>query len=498
MKTGLILLASLLVLPLAAEEANPFVKKKDEAKKSMPPPGSAFVGILEHVLAPPDLIDAWIKQHGMPNDATALRAEVQKWVEEKKATLDCTMMGSGVMGRISSNERILEQIYPTEYMEAGAGVWPYATAFETRNLGYTAEFFSNAGDGKVRFSVDADFVELQGSNSWNVIVEKTRQPDDVFMPVIRDYRLKQIGPAINGKPVDVDPFADPQDAFPKPAPFSASDFRPSFESDGVHLLARFDPLSVERKRGLPSRLIFARGAATPAVEKTARLAEDFSVSVATIRVPHVEFSSWLQQQPPLAAQGSAWTFAETLCEVGKAEVVESAASRAKLSKSNTLENISEIIYPTEWTPSYQRTVTERWEERENRKVDGKPVEGVATRATVKINAVPGLAGASMATSFETRNTGMTYELQILQDENGVLARHILERVIHVGESVHRRIEDQGKWIPDITMPIFSTCRFNTTNRLSPGKWTLIATGPEYAENGKTDREQCLLMFVKVE
>lgn len=498
MKTRLILLAALLCLPLAAEEANPFVKKKDEAKKSEPPPGPAFVGILEHVLVPADLIDAWIKQHGMPADATALRAEVQKWVEEKKATLDCTMMASGVMGRISTNERIIERIYPTEYLEAGAGVWPYPTAFETRNLGYTAEFFSNPSDGNVRFSVDVDFCELQGSKAWNVVAEKTRQPDDVFMPIIRNYRLKQNGPAINGKPVNADPFADPQDAFSKAEPLSASDYRPSFESDRVHLLARFDPLSVERKQGLPSRLIFARGSAAPEVEKIARLAEDFAYTVATIRVPHVEFSSWLQSQQPITAQLSAWSFAESLCMEGKAEVIESAGSRAKVSKSNTLENISEIIYPTEYSPSCQRTVTERWEERERQNVDGKPVEGVATKATVKTDALSGLAGASMATSFETRNTGMTYELQILPDENGVLAKHILERVIHVGESVHRRIEDQGKWIPDITMPIFSTCRFNTTNRLQPGKWTLIATGPEYAENGKADREQCLLMFVKVE
>lgn len=497
MKTRLILLAALLVLPLAAEEANPFVKKKDEAKAKETPAGPAFVGILEHILVPPDLIDAWIRQHGTPNDATALRAEVQKWVEEKKATLDSTMVASGVMGRISSNERNLEQIYPTEYDEAGAGVWPYATAFETRNLGYNAEFFSSASEGKIHFSVDAEFVELQGSKTWNLIAEKTRQPDDMFMPIFRTYRLAQNGPAIKGKEV-VDPFADPQEAFPKAAPFSSTDFRPSFESDGVHLLARFDPLSVERKRGLPSRLVFARGAATSEVDKTARLGEDFSVSVTTIRVPQLEFSSWLQQQQPLAAQLSAWSFAETLCGTGTAEIVESASSRAKVSKNNTLENISEIIYPTEYSTPDKRTVTERWEERDNRKVDGKPVEGVATRATVKIDAVPGLAGASTATAFETRNTGITYELQILPDENGILAKHVLERVIHVGESVHRRIEDQGKWVPDITMPIFSTSRFNTTNRLQPGKWTLIATGPEFAENGKADREHCLLMFVKVE
>ena len=117
---------------------------------------------------------------------------------------------------------------------------------------------------------------------------------------------------------------------------------------------------------------------------------------------------------------------------------------------------------------------------------------------MKIEAIPGLAGASLATAFETRNTGMTYEIRVLPDEHGVVVDHVFERVQQVGETVCRRIEDQGKWVPDITIPLFSTGRSSTSNRLQPGKWTLISSGVEYTDSGKVDREHCLLMFVKVE
>jgi hypothetical protein len=473
-----------------AQEANPFVQKKNEAKAPEAPPGPAFVGILEHILVPPDLIDEWIRQHGMPADASALRAEVQKWVEEGKAVLDCSAVATGVKERWSQNERILEQLYPTEYMSNGPGVWPLPTAFEARNLGHSARFATEEADGRTRFSIDADYYEMQGSTAWNHLVNQTRHPDDVFLPVIRTYRLTQKGPT--SRTQDVDPFAAPE------GPFMQRDDRPTFESGRISLMGRFDPLPFERKSGLPARLVFARGDVENQSEKSAFLPEDYGVSIAAIRVSHLEFSSWLQQQAPLSVPRGAWQFTESLRKIGKAEVVDAANARAKASKACAIENLSEYIYPTEWEPMNRITLLEKWQESKSERVDGKQVDGIATRASMKIEAIPGLAGASLATSFETRNTGMTYEIRVLPDEHGVVVDHIIERVQQVGETVCRRIEDQGNWVPDITMPLFSTGRSSTTNRLQPGKWTLISSGVEYAENGKVDREHCLLMFVKVE
>lgn len=473
-----------------AQEANPFVQKKNEAKAPEPPPGPAFVGILEHILVPPEMIDGWIRQHGMPADATALRAEVQKWVEEGKAALDCTAVATGVKGRWSSNERIQEQIYPTEYMSNGPGVWPLPTAFETRNLGHSARFATEDVDGRTRFSIDADFYEMQGSTAWNHLVNKTRHPDDVFLPVIRTFRLTQNSPASRFQ--DMDPFGEPQ------GPTTQRDDRPTFESGRITLMARFDPLPFERKSGLPARLVFARGDVDKQPEKSAQLPENYGVSIFAIRVSHLEFSTWLQQQAPLSVARSAWQFTESLRKNGKAEIVDAANARARVSKRCAIENISETIYPTEWEPMNRTTLLEKWQEPQSQRVDGKQVDGTATRARMKIEAIPGLAGASLATSIETRNTGMTYEIRVLPDEHGVVVDHVFERVQQVGETVCRRIEDQGKWVPDITMPLFSTGRSSTSNRLQPGKWTLISSGVEYTDSGKVDREHCLLMFVKVE
>ena len=127
----------------------------------------------------------------------------------------------------------------------------------------------------------------------------------------------------------------------------------------------------ERKSGLPARLVFARGDAEKQPEKSAQLPEDYGVSIAAIRVSHLEFSSWLQQQAPLSVARSAWQFTESLRKNGKAEIVDAANARARVSKGCTIENLSEYIYPTEWEPMNRMTLLEKWQERQSQRVDGK-------------------------------------------------------------------------------------------------------------------------------
>jgi hypothetical protein len=146
----------------------------------------------------------------------------------------------------------------------------------------------------------------------------------------------------------------------------------------------------------------------------------------------------------------------------------------------------------------RETVLDKWEERQSRKIDGKDVVGVASYINLKIESVPGLAGASIPAAFETRNTGRTYEIAVVPDESGALVQLVVEHVSLVGHSVHRRVEDEGKWVPDVTMPLFSTARINTTTRLTLGEWQLAGAGVSYNEDGKVDRDHCVLTFVKVE
>jgi hypothetical protein len=495
MKTRAILSVALLGASLAcpAEEANPFVKKKDEAKAKEAPAGPGFVGVVEHILVPPDLIDDWLRHNAAPTDATALRAEVQKWVNEGKATLDATVLASGVSGRHCTSEAILELTYQTDGEPNGPGVWPIPNASETRNTGYTQKFRVNPDVSPMRFSVEDELVEMTGSHSFHPLVEKTRLESDVFLPVIRRYRARSSSG--DGSSDDVDPFTEPSASAGLPV---MGDSVPDFELGKVAWLARFDPLPEERKRAAMSRLVFARGEAVEKIEKAKPLPEEFMTSVVTVKIAHKDFSDWVQSQKPSAILHSGWQFVETLRQNGKAEVVDSGNFRCRSSKRNTFENISEYIYPCEWEPVNRETVLDKWEERQSRKIDGKDVVGVASYINLKIESVPGLAGASIPAAFETRNTGRIYEIAVVPDESGALVQLVVEHVSLVGHSVHRRVEDEGKWVPDVTMPLFSTARINTTTRLTLGEWQLAGAGVSYNEDGKVDRDHCVLTFVKVE
>lgn len=494
MKIRPALLSALLAFPMSciAEEPNPFVKKT-EAKALEEPAGPGFVGVVEHILVPPDLIDDWLRNNAAPTDATALRAQVQKWVNEGKATLDATVLASGVSGRACSSETILEVTYQTDSTSNGPGVWPMPTAFETRNTGYTQMFRVNPDVSPVRFSVEDELVEMTGSNSFHPMVEKTRLESDVFLPVIRSYRSRSSSG--DGSSNDVDPFAEPNASTGHAV---MDDSVPEFESGKVVWLARFDPLPDERKRAAMSRLIFARGEAVEKPEKTKPLPEEFMTSVFTVKIAHKDFSDWVQCQKPSATLHAGWQFVETLRQNGKAEVIDSGNIRCRSAKRNTLENISEYIYPTAFEPMNRKTVLDKWEERKNRMVDGKNVDGVGSYTSLKTESVPGLAGASIPIDFEIRNTGRTYEVVVVPDKSGALVQLILERVSLVGHSVHRRVEDEGKWVPDVTMPLFSTTRINTTTRMTAGEWQLAGAGVNYNEDGTVDRDHCVLTFVKVE
>ena len=76
MKIRLVLLAVLLALPLAAEEANPFVKKKPGEKPPVPS-GEPFMVVEEQILVAAERLDAWLEKNPLNEDAASLRSAVQ-------------------------------------------------------------------------------------------------------------------------------------------------------------------------------------------------------------------------------------------------------------------------------------------------------------------------------------------------------------------------------------------------------------------------------------
>jgi hypothetical protein len=327
---------------------------------------------------------------------------------------------------------------------------------------------------------------------WHPLVEKTRHPEDVFLPIIRSVRLSE-GQWVGNSASD-DPFASGE-----PDPHRRkSTVTPAAKPGAVALVSRVDPLPAERKAGDRSRLVFFRGAVEGEVRKAAPLPARLHVSYKALNVPHAAFSEWVQGRAPLDVPVSAWSFVESLKGDQVPSLLAAADGIFQSDAAWTLENIRELIYPTQWQPNNETTLLEKWEAAKEQREGSKNVAGTGTFGRYKIQSAPGLAGASVPISFETRNTGVTLEMEVERGSDDPSVQLGFYRVDEVGESVYRRLEDNGNWIPDIKLPLFATNRCTTSCRLERGRWTLVSSGTEFNGPGKADRDHCLLMFVKVE
>ena len=474
-----LLLAAASLCP--AEEENPFLKQT-AAKAPAGEAGESFLCLAEHILVPSNLLDGWLESHSLAKDAGELRAAAQEWIAGGQATLDFSALSAGVAGRDFSNKSILEQVYATEYERpAGEGEWQHPTSFETRNLGY--EVTGNAIREQDQFVVRAtnSMTRMLPHRSWDPLAEETRQPGDIFMPRFRNMRTEQFSAA--GESADVDPFA------PSAGRYKKALF-PSYPAGKTHLVLRADdelpePVVKRPKGDLPEsenppelapdrpvRLIFLRN--DPAEDSPAGdepLPEDYQISARLIQVDQWQLSEWLQGQDLTTAARELNDAVEAWNQEGAAEVLRTFSGGGRLGTTTTVEDIKEVIYPAEWIP-------------------GKHVPAADGKGSQLEFAT--------ATSFETRNVGASLRSGIMAAPGGPLLRLGIDRILHGGYSIHHRVPRDGKWEADVTMPRFSSNRWETTLRLKRGQWTLVGSGAAYKENSNFDPDRTVLAFVKVE
>ncbi|MES2477414.1 MAG: hypothetical protein V4640_16625 [Verrucomicrobiota bacterium] len=475
---------------LAEEAANPFVKKP-AAHQPLPPPGASFASLVENFLVPPDLLDDWLRDNPLKDDATALRNAVQAWVVAGKAQSDHSTLTLGTAGRESACDSIIEKIYPTEFYPGGVGAWPWPTAFDTRNLGHTLSSGVTKVDETESTWAKLELVEMLSSDSSQPLIEQTRQPSDTFLPRVRAMDIKQH---------DADAPADSNDPFASPsAPSTPVDFTLPhgvvFSPGVYHLAGRFDPIPDDTSGNKLTRLVFYRSEIAAPPEKSANPAPaPKRASFRVLRVSLPAFSAWIIAHSPLSAKTDAWAAAENWRTEGQTENIGELSSTVRESATNTMSNVIEHIYPTEVEPGTDTTLVEKWEE--GKKKDGK--DGVATMSRYKVTARPGLEGAGLATAFDTRNLGTTVESLITREGSGFLVRCSYDRVRLLGESISHRIKVGDEWIPDYKMPIFTATRLASTIRVAPSQWTLLGETSEFLKSEMVDRDHCLLVFVKVD
>jgi hypothetical protein len=460
-----LLLAAASLCP--AEEENPFLK---QTTKKAPPAeaGESFLSLEEHILAPANLVDAWRAAHPDEKDAGEFRAAVQGWITDGKATLDFSTLCAGTVGREFQNESILEQIYPFHLKPAGQdGEWKLPHSFETRHLGY--EITGEAIREKDRAVVRAvhTMTKMLPQQPWDQLAEVTREPDDIFIPRFRNFRVPG---ELNDKEADT---ARQPGEVSYPAGITHLALRADEDlPQPVVKEAKEDPSGNEMEPDRPVRLIFFRNdPVTDAPASDDPLPENYLLSMRLIQVNQRQLSDWLQKRDLGSAARELNEALEGWSQDGGVEVVRTLSGAGRTGTTTLTEDAREIVYPTEYEPG-RRTASE----------DGK--DSRLEFAT--------------ATSFETRNVGGFLTSRIESDPGGPLLKLEMERVIHSGFTVHHRVLRDGEWLADMTMPRFSTNRWGTTLRLKRGEWMLVGSGAAFKEKGEIDHAHTVLAFVKVE
>lgn len=446
------------------QEENPFVKRARE-KPVTEVSGESFVGLVEHILVPPEVLDAWLKEYPMKDDAAELRKAADGWIAEGIAVLDETALTTGLVGVPSSNHAVFEQIYATEVLPPEVGEWPFPTGFEKRELGYSFDSLATEVEGTMVLQADVFFTRMLSSAGWSELVESTRQPDDILTPNFRAIRVHQ-SPSLAVGAV-VDPFASP----PK-LPFDNSG--PGFLPDQIHLITRANDevAGNESKITGPQRLIFYRGSAAKLSEKHhPAISGNYLLSAKIIRVEHATFSTWLNRSLLADVSSGAESVVGEWKAAGKAEDLVNLMGTQLAGSKTILENVKQVIYPTEWQ-------------------QGKI--GAGSNGNV------GERDFSSGTSFETTNTGAELQAEINADSNGPILSYLFSRVIPNGESIHHRIQRGGEWVADIKFPVFFENRWNSSLRVERGKWLLVGSGAAIDANGKFDPSHVDLAFIKVE
>ncbi len=209
------------------------------------------------------------------------------------------------------------------------------------------------------------------------------------------------------------------------------------------------------------------------------------IQVEWIELPHLKMSEILRKDAerkrsggPVSTDGGPLRASlETLIGEGEARVVETSLITCRSGQKATVESIAEHIFPTEYEPG---GIVER-----PGKMEGKPTE---------VSTLP------LATAFETKNLGVTVEVEPTIGENDQLIdlRILPEIVYLVGKTTYGK-HKEGESEVEVEMPTFYKVACNTAVVLLTGQQFFLASQtPVNLKTGQPDADLRVMTFVKAE
>lgn len=202
--------------------------------------------------------------------------------------------------------------------------------------------------------------------------------------------------------------------------------------------------------------------------------KQFHILVEFIEVNHLDFSDWMLENrlsgdgTPLRKEVQEWVREE------EATILESSMVTARSGQRAKVESISEYIYPTEYDPpEVPDTLTQG-------KDSDIPVAGVTP------------------TAFETRNLGVTFEVDpVLGRDQMTIDLNLAPEIVQLEGFTTWANEDVDEDY-QVSMPTFYTMKTTTQVTLIDGKYAFLSTlrPLEPAEKGRDDA--LVLLFVRAD
>lgn len=166
---------------------------------------------------------------------------------------------------------------------------------------------------------------------------------------------------------------------------------------------------------------------------------------------------------------------QAMIDKGEAALVDSAMVSARSGQRAKVESIHEFIYPTEWDPAQFLNP--------DKAGGGKTV------------LVP-----PQATAFETRNVGVTLEVDpVLGADDMTIDLNLAPELVYLAGKERWGTHRSAGGEVEVATPSFYTVKTTTQVALISGQPCLLsANTPRDVETGMTDPKRKLLVFVKAE
>lgn len=168
----------------------------------------------------------------------------------------------------------------------------------------------------------------------------------------------------------------------------------------------------------------------------------------------------------------------SLTEAGHAKLLETCMVVCRSAQKATIESIREEIYPTEYTP---------------------PELPCGNPSNVRLASDPPANPLFRAiTAFDTRNTGVTFEVEPILASNGTIDLRLSPEIV-TPLRLETWMEHTDQWGDgSVRMPIYESWRINTSISVESGKFELVSALTPKANAPVPAVSRKILVFVRAD